>query len=79
MFVGRMFESYKEIELHIDTDSGKMPRVQTYFPLTKERGQSKGVPSIAPAAAAAGTAYTVGYTVSYEEEQQESDFGGFDF
>jgi len=53
--------------------------MKTYFPVAKKPKQSKGLSSVAPAAAAAGAGYTVGYAVSFEEEQQESDFGGFDF
>lgn len=78
MFIGRIFESYNDILLEIDIAEGRVPRMKTYFPVAKKPKQSKGLSSVAPAAAAAGAGYTVGYAVSFEEEQQESDFGGFD-
>ena len=79
MFIGRIFESYNDIVLEIDIAEGRVPRMKTYFPVAKKPKQSKGFSSVAPAAAAAGAGYTVGYAVSFEDEQQESDFGGFDF
>ena len=79
MFIGRIFESYNDIVLEIDIAEGRVPRMKTYFPVAKKPKQSKGLSSVAPAAAAAGAGYTGGYAVSFEEEQQESDFGEFDF